>query len=326
MNLRGFDNRHDSITLSNAVLDVTAVRGPVSARVALQVGTTPDTYYAFETVAPGAGLPTSADSFRHVQQAYASWNAGALTAEAGLFLSPVGIEGIAVRDNLNWSRSNLFVGLPFYHSGARVIAPVGPLTVTGAVFNGWNCIVDNNRDKSVVLQAAYKGPVTASLLYFGGNERPAGAPEGRPWRHLVDANVTWDATDRITLAAHANAGQEENRVGTSGWTAAAGYARVRVLPVLWIAARGDVFQETVAEDAGIAASSIFWPVESLSSVTGTVGIEPAEGLSIRLEFRHDTADADAFYEDDVAGDGFTTPFTPNAKTQDTFTIGVVAGF
>ncbi len=42
-----------------------------------------------------------------------------LVVQAGLFLSPIGPEGIAVRDNRNWSRSTLFFALPYYHTGAR---------------------------------------------------------------------------------------------------------------------------------------------------------------------------------------------------------------
>src|SRR5687768_10183125 len=47
-NLRGFDNRDRTFTLSNVVLDAKGERGPLMARVVLQVGSTPSTYYLAE--------------------------------------------------------------------------------------------------------------------------------------------------------------------------------------------------------------------------------------------------------------------------------------
>src|SRR5690606_29396732 len=49
--LRGFDNRHNSVNLSNAVLDVAFERQGVHADLTLQWGTTPATYYLGEPAA-----------------------------------------------------------------------------------------------------------------------------------------------------------------------------------------------------------------------------------------------------------------------------------
>src|SRR5262245_24370576 len=54
-NLRGFDNRDRTFTLSNVALDGKGVRGPVTARVILQIGATPSTYYLAEPALAGAG-------------------------------------------------------------------------------------------------------------------------------------------------------------------------------------------------------------------------------------------------------------------------------
>ena len=56
-----------------------------------------------------------------------------LLIEGGIFLSPVGPEGMAIKDQWNWSRSNLFFGLPFYHTGLKV-----SYAFTDRLFtNGW---------------------------------------------------------------------------------------------------------------------------------------------------------------------------------------------
>jgi len=66
-----------------------------------------------------------------------------LVIEAGLFTSPIGIEVVAVKDNWNWSRSNVFFGLPAYHVGAMVSHSIGPgWTGKLHLYNGWNSVVD----------------------------------------------------------------------------------------------------------------------------------------------------------------------------------------
>ena len=52
---------------------------------------------------------------------------------------------------------------------------------------------------------------TAQLLYFGGIERSASAPEGAYWRHHFDAVGEYDATTWLQLAAQADYGFEPNR-------------------------------------------------------------------------------------------------------------------
>ena len=121
---RGFDNRHNSFTISNAVVDALWTQGDVTGHVALQVGQTPQTYYLAEPSLPAiAGVGASnMDVWKYVQQANLGWRDAPgkkLNLEAGIFLSPIGPEGIAVKDNWNWSRSDLFYGLPFYHTGVR---------------------------------------------------------------------------------------------------------------------------------------------------------------------------------------------------------------
>ena len=53
-NFRGFDNRHNTFTLSNVALDAAWDHAGLVGRVTLQVGHTPSTYYLSEPSAPGA--------------------------------------------------------------------------------------------------------------------------------------------------------------------------------------------------------------------------------------------------------------------------------
>lgn len=330
-NLRGFDDRSRTFTLGNVALDVQATRGPVSARVMLQVGATPATYYLAEPALPGTGSVAASDGalWRHLQTATATWRAPRdVTVDVGLFTSPIGPEVIPVKDDWNQSRSNLFFGLPFYHTGVQVSRPLGGgWTGKLHVYDGWNSVTDNDGAPSIGASASYASPRTsAQLLYLGGVERAAGAPAGTPWRHLVDVIVQRALTDQVSVMVHADAGVERTDLGTSGWYAAAAYGKVALTPRVYVAGRGDAFHETVAARGGVSAGAIFWPTAWVASATATLAYQPADGLSLRLELRHDHAASDAFFGGDVAGDGVGAPFTFNRDHQDTATVGVTAWF
>jgi len=331
-NLRGYDNRSGSFTLSNVALDLKGEKGPVAARIVLQVGHTPSTYYLAEPASPGTGSVDTSGSelWKYLQMATVTVKGPSdTTIEAGLFPSPIGIEVLPIKDNWNWSRSNLFFGLPGYHAGARISHPLGGggWTGTQALYNGWNSVVDNNNAPSISALAGYSSPsTTAQLLYFGGIERSPGAPEGKPWRHLFDALVQYAVTSEVSVAAQADAGFEPNDIGTSSWVAAALYGKLALSGKFYAAVRGDYFYENVAQGNGMTASAIFWPTKWVAEGTATLAYQPADGLSIRLEYRHDQAQSDAFFGGTVTGDGVATPYAFNRKTQDTATLGVTAWF
>jgi hypothetical protein len=263
-----------------------------------------------------------------------------LLFEAGLFTSPIGCEGFAVKDQWNWSRSNLFFGLPFYHTGVRATYPfTDRLSVSVAGYNGWNSVVDNNPEKSVAVQFTYAIPdhLSFSLLYFGGVERNTTDAMGamrtdRPWRHLIDAYVQWFVSPRFALMAQVDGGLEQgNAFGTPGWFTAALYARVKVTDWLYLAGRADAFFEAVP--AG--ESPIFWAgVPWVSEGTVTVDLRPHENVSLRVEYRHDVSgtapagsgfDHGLYFRGNVATDAMGA-FVTNAQYQDTLTVGATTWF
>jgi hypothetical protein len=333
-NLRAFDSLHDSMTVANAVLQTDWSIGPAYGRVAIQFGHTAETFDLGEPAHPGSASVPRSDAlvWRNVQQLTAGarlpWPARS-TFEAGVFFSPIGPEVVPTRENWNWSRSNLFALLPFYHSGARLnLAPGRHTTLTAAVYNGWNNVVDNNDSKSLALTVLHEVPdlLTLSATYFGGNERPVGAPEGPAWRNTLDLWVLWQAARRVSLMAHGDVGLEVNRLGTSRWIAGALYARVQLAAWLHLALRLDAFNESAARDGARSAARIFLPVAWVSSQTLTLHAHPSPHLSFWCDLRHDEASGDAFFAGAVMGDGAATPYLPNARRQTTLTLGMIAGF
>jgi hypothetical protein len=331
-NFRGFDNRHNAFTLANAALDALWDQDRLLGRLTLQVGHTPSTYYLAEPAQSGAASVNGSDKelWKYIQQAYTGYRFGSgkgLVVAAGVFLSPIGIESMAIRDNWNWSRSNLFFGLPFYHTGVKVTYPLSDAwSLTLAGYNGWNSVVDNNGEKSVSAQALYTTPrLIVSGLYFGGVERSPGAAEGRAWRHLLDAHVTWNASPKVSLAAHLNGGVERNEVGTARWGAGALYARLRVAEPLFLVLRGDAFLEHTPAKGETVGGAIFWPVPWVSSGTATLDLRPHERASFRLEFRHDQAGGALFFSRSLRGDAAGLP-SPTRRSQDTLTAGITTWF
>ncbi len=329
-NFRGFDNRHNSFTLSNVALDARYDKDDVTGRLTLQVGHTPSTYYSAEPKQAGASgaNASDADLWKYVQQAHVGYRLNAVSEgfllSAGVFLSPIGPESMVVHDNWNWSRSNLFYGLPFYHMGARASLPLSERwTAMAAVYNGWNSVVDNNDGKSVSLQFVYEEPqsFSATLQYFAGNERVRGAIEGPAWRHMIDAYATWTVSNRVSLLSHGNAGFEPNRIGTSWWAAGAQSVRVELSRTLYASLREDLFYEhTAFGDLGVARP-IFWPSEWVASGTATLDFRPKGQMSFMLEYRHDVAASSRFFAANDAPLGAAT-----ARTQDTLTAGATAWF
>ncbi len=343
---RGFDNRHATFTLANVALVTRFELDRVYTAITLQWGNTPDTYYLAEpsgTLIGGSpepsgrfGVgPSSAATWRFLQEAYFGWNApvlDGLAIEGGLFLSPIGFESLAIRDGWHWSRSNLFYGLPFYHTGIRLRTPLSSeWTLSAGVFNGWNSVLDNNDEKSGAVWIDYATDELAfHALYFGGVERVDGN-----WRSLFDAWVRWTPIPWLSLALHGNAGFEPvsgapEDDSMNWWAAGALY--VRVLPIEWlaIAARADVFADHAPGD--IPSQRLFWPTTPLmASQTVTVQVMPEPHLSFFVEYRHDHAEPDPSRR--FAGSFFDGRMTsslggiePTSSTQDTITFGATAGF
>jgi hypothetical protein len=260
--------------------------------------------------------------------AYVAPVGSGLTIDAGIFLSPIGPEFLAVKDSWNWSRSNLFFGLPAYHTGVRATYPLSDRwTASLQLYNGWNSVIDDNVELSPAAQIIYSVPkLTFSLLYFGGVERPDGAPEGRGWRNLFDMYLMLHLRKWVSTLFHFDAGFEPNNFGVSAWAAGAVYIRFKVKPWLNLSARADTFYESIPTNSLGTAAPIFWAGSHyMSSGTATIDVRPNENLSIRLEYRHDETEKDLFFQGQVMTDA-TGNYIPNARTQNTLTLGGVAWF
>jgi hypothetical protein len=331
-NYRAFDNRHNTFTIMNAVLGADGhFSDSTYGRVVLQVGSTGDTYVGLSEPekrgASGASL-SNGFSWRNLQEAYLGWQ-GPVKVEAGLFLSPIGPEAMAIKDHGTISRSNLFYALPFYHTGIRVERAWGKAWRTRfSVFNGWNSVVDNNQEKSIFAEVFYQPhpDLLWALAYFGGIERSASAPEGRPWRHLWDTYLQWKPWQVATFKLEADVGWESTNFGLSGWSAVGAHSKWELTKWLYVATQNDVFFEKVAANAMGQADPIFWPVRWVSSHAAALNLSPEEHVAFRVEVRHDRAAGDVYFRGLTRTDPRTDQAVPNANRQTTTTFAATAWF
>ena len=332
-NYRAFDDRHATFTLENAVIAVDGKADRFVARVALQSGSTGDTYYLGEPARPGAdGAASGGPSvFKHVQEAYVAFGeTERIAVRAGLYLSPIGPEAMAIKDTWLWSRSNLFYGLPFYHTGVRVSwKATDRMTLRLSVINGWNSVIDNNDTPSVALKATIEltPRVTLDVHWLGGVERDHGAKEGQALRQLLDTNVTWNAAHWLDFIVNTDEGIEDNRLGLNGWASGALFARARLHERLFLAARSDLVMERHATKDGVTSGPLLFPSRWLTSHALALDARPVSHVSVRLEYRHDATRDPLFFRGDVRGAGTASdPYLPNARSQDTITLGTTAWF
>jgi hypothetical protein len=331
-NFRGYDDRHNTLAVQNAVIDVGFRATDLLARIALQVGRTPAAMYAEETSRPGTESTgeTTPELWRHLQRATAGWQISKVVLlEAGIFPMSVGIESVPVRENWNWSRTHMSTRMPNYVTGARTTFSVSDrLDITASAVNGWNRVIDDNDEKTGIIQAVYRieDHFTGSVSYVGGVEREGGAPEGRAWRHTADAWMQARLSSVVSLGVDGVYGFERTRFGLHSFYGAAGFGRVHLADPLWLALRVDRLFEDPAANARGASRAILIPARHVTSLTATLDYRPVKGLSIRLEGRHDLAEANMFFRGDVRGDGTAVPYVTNARTQTTALLGLVAWF
>lgn len=333
-NHRVHDNRHNAFVLGNAAIAADFGYKRMESRLVLQTGAVPANDRAegatwdFRAANAAEGKP-----WRIVQHASVGYRVGVgdgLLIEMGLFASPMGPEQLAIHQQWNWSRSTLFSALPIVQAGARAAYPLTRgLQVRAGVLNGWSGMLDNNEDKTVVAEVLYDLPrrFKAGVRYVGGVERAKAAPEGRPWRSMVDGHL-WGRPNRwLGLAVHGNGGTEQTKFGAATWGGLALYGRVQMGRMLGLSLRADGLRQIVPRNERGAADPILFAAQWVASGTATIDVRAQEHVALMLEFRHDHGGTPLYFRGEVLGSGSSaSPWEANTLSQDTLLIGATAWF
>ncbi len=314
---RNFDSYNDQFALSLAELVFSKDAAPVGFRVDLDYGPTTDLVHCGNlncaSLSNSGGTASNEEPFKNIQQAYISWKPSSMwTIDVGKFVTHMGYEVIESKDNWNYSRSNLFMfAIPYYHSGMRITHTHENFWLTGYVYNGWNNVVENNAGKTFGATLGLTPVKGLSVIqqWIGGPE-----PGTVQYKDVLDTIVTFSPVDMLSFALNYDYGWAKDDAGDNKiWTGIAAYARIAPISNLAFTPRVEWFQDKDGFNI---------PSQILKEVTLTGEYKLSDSLLTRLEYRSDWSTAPA------GGDVFPsdTSATPNTKTQDTITLGVVYMF
>ncbi|NBO66282.1 MAG: hypothetical protein EBU88_15805, partial [Acidobacteria bacterium] len=175
---RAFDVRHNSFSLQMARIGLNKAAttdSPLGFRLDVGLGETVDRIISVSDYQRN-------EATKHLLQAYVSYVAPigkGLTIDFGKMYTPIGAEVIDTKDNFNYSRGFLFTYGPYYHMGLRAKYAVNDkVAVTGFLFDGWDNMFENNRNKlagktaGVQLSLTPTKRLALTQTYLGGPEAP----------------------------------------------------------------------------------------------------------------------------------------------------------
>jgi hypothetical protein len=300
--LRNFDITENQITLSTAEISVTRAAAPIGFRIDADFGPTNDLIQSGAT-----------GSIANIGQAYITCIApigSGLTIEAGKFATHMGFEVIKAKDNFTYSRSLLFaLPIPYYHLGIRAFYPVSDRLTLGAfVYDGFNG-PPNNSVKTFGLQASLS-PMTGFTLignWIGGPALPEDV--SKKFRNVENIIAMYQATEKLLLAVDAVYGEEHLDNALALWKGVAGYVRYALADPSAVTVRAELYNDPLGFTTG--------GPQDLREITLTYEYKVATYLSLRTEYRYDSASGAAY-------DGSGGPFS--RTNQSTLGVGVIAMF
>jgi hypothetical protein len=298
----GFNLNFVKIT-AEAKLDRAAIR--------LDVG------LAKEGTAIGSGVPrettpgTTVVFPTFVQQAYASYELGAVTLDAGRFVTPAGFEVYESKDNWLYSKGLLFnFAVPTAHEGVRVAVPLGELTATAYLANGsdlWTNDIGFTKSpyKTGILNLVFARDATSIAVTGLVSKVPESLGTLAPGAGVYQGDVV--ITQGFGPLALNVSGDYVDLDGSRIFAAAAA-AKLDVLPTVAIVGR----VEYLDDQDGIRTLS---PDNKLMSYTAGVNLAVGANAALKGEVRLDTAQ-----------DPFFGPASNLQDTLATVTIGAMAWF
>ena len=303
---RNFDVYENQFNVNLAKITFQKAASPVGFRVDIGFGQTMD------LVNSDASLGTE-KSLRNVEDAYLTAVlpvGNGLTVNAGKLVTHMGGEVIESIGNINYSRSILFAyAIPYYHLGLSANYPFSDkFNATLYIYNGWNNVVDNNKDKTLGAEISWSPSSSFTFIenYIGGPEEPGGTYK----RHVFDTIINYQATDALFVTINADYGQEAlDPAGLAVWKGIALTGKYTLSDISDLGAR----IEDYYDQSGFTTGAL----QQLKEITLTYELKFTNSLTTRFEFRRDWSDKNTF--EDASG-----AFTKN--NQNTILIGSIYSF
>jgi hypothetical protein len=306
---RSFDTMANSFTLNYAKLGVHADTDWVTFRMDLGAGHTAaiinGSNGGLSTAAVAAGstapAPETTATFGNsflVQQAFAEVKPEAhISIDAGRFVTSASAEVIEANKNWLYSRSLLFNGVPFLHTGLRVngallgtiAAP--ELVLSLQIVNGWNNDPDANSDKTYGLNLTYTPPnqgLTAAATTYIGKEAV-----GSKTQVLVDAVITKDINSNLSVGGNV----DYLKLDSNYWFGVAAMGRYIINDSFNVAARAEYLYDKGGVYGGMMTTE---DKVSLYEFTGQGSWTVGKHYELRLEVRADMSNKEEFTKGDTA--------------------------
>jgi len=225
----------------------------------------------------------------YLPQAFATLKSGILTLDFGRFYTSASDEVLETRSNWNYSRSFLFGGVPFIHTGLRLGIAVNEMVALElAVLNGWNNDPDVSGDKTFEAKLGLNLPSKTAitlLSYFG--KEAAGAKT----QVLVDFVLAQPLGDH---ALSINA--DYWKLGDQNWWGLGVKAKLVLDESFYLVPRVEYLKSKAGAygfDSGFAG--LGGTVDgALYEGTLTAAIPVKKNFEIRAEVRADFSDQEAF--------------------------------
>ena len=235
--------------------------------------------------------------------------------KAGKFVTLAGAEVIEAKDDWNTTRSLLFgFAEPATHTGIRAAYDLygGKVTLTTGLNNGWDTLEDNNNYKTWEGQMALK-PNDDWLFTIATYMGPENANQAGHTRFLYDFVALWKVTQKFSLMANVDIGNEKRVVQADGnfenalWHGYALYCKYQATEKWDFATRGELFMDRDNFRVGAAALSPVLDYVGGTTVTSfhareahywewtsTTEYKLYDNVISRLEYRYDWSDAPIF--------------------------------
>jgi hypothetical protein len=283
--LRSYDARANQILLNNVHL---AASGNPSSKLSyiaeFDFGTDAGVHGLLNQVAPGAGPIGVALEEAAITHSFSDqWK-----FTGGKFVTFEGIEVIQSTSNPTISRGYLYgLAEPFTHVGGYLtFIPSNEIDIKLGVVNGWDLLIDNNTDKTIISRLGINlgDPLSFGLSFSNGIEQP----NSSNWRNSLDVTGATKAIPGVTLNFQGNFGTETIDAVDKKWF---GFGIQPVIPLggnFELGLRGEYFADDQGARTGVADLKAF-----------NLTLAPAvkcDGATFRFEYRIDKANHSVFVE------------------------------
>lgn len=198
-------SRHNEININLACIEVQYINERVRGRLVPGFGTYINSNYASEK-----------GSLKNLIEA----NVGVrlskkrdIWVDTGILGSPYTNETAISKDHLMYTRSFSAENVPYYLSGVKLSAPLGPkIKAYAYILNGWQVINDVNDPLSVGTQIEYRPTKNVLINWdtYVGDESAAQTPDYKT-RYFTDAYVIFNAGKKFSLTSCAYIGLQDKK-------------------------------------------------------------------------------------------------------------------